>query len=307
MSEMLFIGLFVICLGASAAALMLVYQMTRDYQADFLNYYFYYLMAYFVFGLYGLWGQVVVRYLLEQLESKSTVIQAMVGVLPLFGVPFLLVTWLMLLKMAFDLIGENISSLQTLIYFLVITVILGLTGWLLTDLIDPIRLELYLYLSLEMLFYVIFVVLTQHAIKKINNPGKQRIYSYFSFLVLLGLVLRMALLPLLSWHPIILGGVLLLYFVGNLFPVWFLYSKADQLFPSYTADLTDTNRFEQFNKQHGISKREAEIIQLICQGKSNQEIADALFIGLQTVKDHNHRIYTKIGIRSRMQLINLVK
>jgi ATP/maltotriose-dependent transcriptional regulator MalT len=31
-----------------------------------------------------------------------------------------------------------------------------------------------------------------------------------------------------------------------------------------------------------------------------------LFISLQTVKDHTHRIYSKIGIRSRMQLVQLV-
>ena len=90
MSEILFIGLFVICLGAAAAALMLAYQMTKDYQSDFLNYYFYYLVAYFVFGLYGLWGQVVVRFLLEQLGSKSAVIEAMIGVLPLFELRVLL-------------------------------------------------------------------------------------------------------------------------------------------------------------------------------------------------------------------------
>jgi DNA-binding NarL/FixJ family response regulator len=63
-----------------------------------------------------------------------------------------------------------------------------------------------------------------------------------------------------------------------------------------------------FNLQSSdfISKREKEIVQQICEGKTNQQIADELFISLQTVKDHTHRIYSKIGINSRMKLVQLV-
>ena len=39
---------------------------------------------------------------------------------------------------------------------------------------------------------------------------------------------------------------------------------------------------------------------------SNQEISDSLYISLQTVKDHVHRIFTKTGVKNRVQLTNLV-
>ncbi|HJV49581.1 MAG TPA: helix-turn-helix transcriptional regulator [Geothrix sp.] len=55
----------------------------------------------------------------------------------------------------------------------------------------------------------------------------------------------------------------------------------------------------------GISKRELEVIHLICQGRTNQEIADALFISLKTVKDHNYRIFQKTGVRNRVELVQL--
>ncbi len=58
--------------------------------------------------------------------------------------------------------------------------------------------------------------------------------------------------------------------------------------------------------KYQITKREREIVEQICQGKTNQQIADELFISLQTVKDHTHRIYTKIGINGRMKLVQLV-
>jgi DNA-binding CsgD family transcriptional regulator len=57
----------------------------------------------------------------------------------------------------------------------------------------------------------------------------------------------------------------------------------------------------------GISKREQEVIQLICRGLTNQEIADTLFISLKTVKDHNYHIFQKTGVRNRVELVQLAQ
>ena len=56
-----------------------------------------------------------------------------------------------------------------------------------------------------------------------------------------------------------------------------------------------------------LSKRETEIVELIICGLKNKEIADKLFITLQTVKDHNKNIYRKTGVRNRVELTNLIK
>jgi DNA-binding NarL/FixJ family response regulator len=45
----------------------------------------------------------------------------------------------------------------------------------------------------------------------------------------------------------------------------------------------------------------------ICNGLSNQQIADKLFISLQTVKDHSSRIYYKTNCTGRAQLITMVQ
>ena len=58
--------------------------------------------------------------------------------------------------------------------------------------------------------------------------------------------------------------------------------------------------------RYGVTKRERQIVEKICLGKTNKQIAEELFISLQTVKDHTHRIYSKIGINSRMQLVQLM-
>jgi DNA-binding CsgD family transcriptional regulator len=56
-----------------------------------------------------------------------------------------------------------------------------------------------------------------------------------------------------------------------------------------------------------ITAREREIVDLICGGFTNQEIADRLFISLATVKDHNSNIFRKTGVRNRVELLNLMR
>ncbi len=63
---------------------------------------------------------------------------------------------------------------------------------------------------------------------------------------------------------------------------------------------------ETLEKKYQITKREMEVIALICLGKTNKEIADQLFISVDTVKDHNYKIFQKTGVKNRTQLLKLV-
>jgi LuxR family maltose regulon positive regulatory protein len=53
-----------------------------------------------------------------------------------------------------------------------------------------------------------------------------------------------------------------------------------------------------------LSEREVEILQLIAQGLSNREIGERLFIALDTVKGHNHRIFGKLGVHRRTKAVD---
>lgn len=50
-----------------------------------------------------------------------------------------------------------------------------------------------------------------------------------------------------------------------------------------------------------LTNREQEILLLIAQGNSNQEIADQLFITLKTVKTHVSNILAKLDVEDRTQ------
>ncbi len=64
---------------------------------------------------------------------------------------------------------------------------------------------------------------------------------------------------------------------------------------------------EEIFAKHNISHREQEILHLVIQGKSNREMENELFISLPTVKRHLANIYEKIGVSSRLQLINFLQ
>jgi two-component system, NarL family, response regulator LiaR len=53
----------------------------------------------------------------------------------------------------------------------------------------------------------------------------------------------------------------------------------------------------------GLSPRESEVLALVCQGLSNQEITERAFIGINTVKTHIRTLYRKIGVESRSQAV----
>lgn len=51
-----------------------------------------------------------------------------------------------------------------------------------------------------------------------------------------------------------------------------------------------------------LSQREREIVGLVSQGYKNKELADKLFISEQTVKNHLHNIFDKLGVSDRLEL-----
>lgn len=60
-------------------------------------------------------------------------------------------------------------------------------------------------------------------------------------------------------------------------------------------------------KRLGISKREHEVLELIANGLSNQEIADKLFVSLNTIKTHSSNLFLKLEVSRRTQAIQKAK
>jgi len=56
-----------------------------------------------------------------------------------------------------------------------------------------------------------------------------------------------------------------------------------------------------------LTRREQEVARLVCEGRSNQEIADDARLSLPMVKKHLHAVFRKLEVTSRSQLMTLLR
>jgi len=71
---------------------------------------------------------------------------------------------------------------------------------------------------------------------------------------------------------------------------------------------TDFPHLESINDKldAGISSQEYNVLKLIWQGKKNAEIAESLFVSINTIKPHVNKIYSKLEVNSRVQAVTKV-
>ncbi|MDE0564572.1 response regulator [Exiguobacterium sp. B2(2022)] len=70
-----------------------------------------------------------------------------------------------------------------------------------------------------------------------------------------------------------------------------------------TGKMLERLRHPETTLHESLTAREREILQLMAEGKSNQVIADELFISLKTVKTHVSNILTKLDVYDRTQAV----
>jgi DNA-binding CsgD family transcriptional regulator len=305
----LFILSFIFCLAIAAAVFLLGYRLITTYSNPFLKSYFYYLISFYAFAFYGLWAQILVRYGLSQITVDETNLGLLANFLPLLGIPFLFVSWIMLIKMSVQVAHRSAGLKKEIITH----AMLGVTGIvLLFTVYKLIPLE-YLFLeneipvsslgilfALELIYFILYVI----EVKGVSSSGRD--LKNFNLLMLAGFFTRVVLFGLSLQFEFLLPLTVTLYFLTNLPPLFHVWQVSDNLFDPIRSETIESNLILSIAKRYGITKREQEIIEQISLGKTNQQIADDLFISLQTVKDHTHRIYKKTGVNSRMKLITLL-
>jgi DNA-binding CsgD family transcriptional regulator len=154
--------------------------------------------------------------------------------------------------------------------------------------------------SIELLYFAAFLLVAL----RIGTADEARKVLVRFALLLFGSFVARSLFGSLVLLDARLGiPALLVYFGSNLVPLFYLRAVSDAAFKPVKAEAATPKGIEHALTLHGITKRERQVVEQICLGKTNKQIADELFISLQTVKDHTHRIYSKLGVKSRMQLV----
>jgi LuxR family maltose regulon positive regulatory protein len=90
-----------------------------------------------------------------------------------------------------------------------------------------------------------------------------------------------------------------------------------QVYPEYTRELlallvdstpapiaSTTSEGQDARLVEAISEREVEVLKLLADGRTNQEIAEAMFVSVNTVKSHLKNIYGKLGVHNRREAVS---
>lgn len=71
-----------------------------------------------------------------------------------------------------------------------------------------------------------------------------------------------------------------------------------------TEKLRDSQKDAAVDPYRVLSNRELEVLTLLAQGYTNKEIAEKMFISVKTVETHRAKIYSKLSIESRAELVH---
>jgi DNA-binding CsgD family transcriptional regulator len=164
--------------------------------------------------------------------------------------------------------------------------------------------HLILYITFCFSIFYIF-----YSAKDIKNKGRKdalRLFAVLLFAINITLI-TITLSAVFDWISINAQMIILsiIVFTFNLFMVMFI----KQFFHKYHTEymISSTSKFDELAEKYNITKREREIIEFICRGKTNKEIGEELFITPLTVRDHISKIFAKTKVRSRLQLANLFR
>lgn len=151
--------------------------------------------------------------------------------------------------------------------------------------------------------FIMTIVLLALKQRNIDDPGMAKLARGLVILVAAYspfMILESVIINIFGWYPIETN----LKVFHITFIIWCIYSSY-----VFIQQLQNNTRQAEnlLPARFNISTRENEIIELIMQEHSVQEIADALFISPRTVEKHITNIYKKTQVNNRKDLVALLK
>lgn len=305
MLTILFFLVFILSMALAALGISLTIRLRNTHKSETFGFLLYFQIFIYTFGFYGIWGQVLINaFLLPNIPGG--IHPGFPNIPLLMGIPFLIFAWLMLIQFSSSAAGRQKVKYFIPGFLVLNFALLFLLGYYVagTDSpgTEPLIRNYFIVMNVAYALLVSAVISIPS-----GNSILTRKKDIRSLVLILPLITVIQCLPLLFHETEPLTGLIFIFifFLGNIFiPVFLSYAA---LLPSVPGQTAGDLSFRDFCVKYEISPRESDVIKEICKGLSNKEISNKLFISLQTVKDHTHRIYIKTNVRSRVQLINLVK
>jgi DNA-binding CsgD family transcriptional regulator len=185
---------------------------------------------------------------------------------------------------------------QLFIVLAIIYFILGVVRFFYElPILESIRSFIFVFV-LAFCFVVMLKNLSSIALKRVRNMAISVIIASVALLPFLGTGL------INEGFRFLVEGLYFLFWSIILLVFFFNYFKNVSNVKEEKKELS----IDDLEKYH-ITKREFSVIELISQGKTNKEIAVELDISVNTVNNHVANIFTKAEVRSRIDLLNLIR
>ncbi len=306
----LFTVTFIVSAALAVIGIMIAYQLYQTHQKPVLQILLYQQIFLISFFVYGIWGNIALHEILADLSLTRELKTKLTIFVPVIGIPFLVVSWFMLIRFAYILNGFKESKRFPLLYFPILFIVVFVFSVLINNGVFKIDDEPDLFIirsiaGINVLIHIIFLIPFLNEKKNKPLTKEIRLMKNNAFLYLLGVLAYSVVLSFYNYFGTIsiCISILILFAVSISIPIILKLNEKSQLLPTSHNNIG----FTELCNLYEISKRESEIILEICTGKSNKDISEKLFISLQTVKDHNYRIYSKLGVKTRGQLTNLIR
>lgn len=304
---------FLLCLCLAFISVWLANHLQKKFAQAYLSAFLYYVIAAVVYGFFNWLGPGLMLQTLSGHLAEKQMLDVVV-LLSLFAFPVLLVKIYFLIELTAAILEKAISLLfkrcftvisLAFILIYVVSVKLyfdsGLENWMLR--ITEIAGALTVIAQLAIILFLFF------ASKSIAEKQKRSAVRIFALLFLTGFLLYVMfsyslLFTRMTW---IVQAVPLLYFLVPLPPLVFSWRFLGAYYlehPLLPASGDNLNRFAA--AQH-LTGRELEIVRMLLNGKSNNEIAEELYLSPHTVRNHLANIYKKIKVKNKLQLSYLVR
>lgn len=164
-----------------------------------------------------------------------------------------------------------------------------------SPIIETIRFFIFIFV-LAFSFIVMLKNLSSISSKRVRMVAISVMIASIFLLPFVGIgLIRPSIRVLIEGLYFLAWSIILLVFFFNYFANH-NYTKKE------SAKLT-LDRLEHYH----ITQREFSVIELISKGKTNKEIASDLNISVNTVNNHVANIFTKTDVRSRIDLLNLIR
>jgi DNA-binding CsgD family transcriptional regulator len=304
------LGLYLAYLAVIASATWFGMRLVRNFRLYFLSAFLGYLAA---FDL-----TVLINLVVNDLSAsvlRSVPVQTLSRVYILFGLvalPLMMVSFYFLLVFVFGFLDRELSTATRLAYtglwvaFAVVFLLrvrseLGPHPRPYAQTLSLVASTLILLLPLAALGYLGFRVWRGRAAAEFKGTGGFAAASLAGFLLFFFTLFISQLWPSLLWFsPLFL-------LAANFLPLLTLERVLKRLYRPIPHGPGIAPALAGFSARHHLSEREREILHLLLAGKSNGEMSRLLFISGHTVRNHVHNIYQKLGVRSRLHLLNRVR